>query len=272
MLEKSYLMESDEETLRLDMKTDSSIVKRQALWAGLKPGMRVADLGFGSGKTTYCLNELVQPSGMVVGLDISEDRIKYAENKYYDSKINYLCRDICEPLDDLGQFDFVWVRFVLEYYRSTSFKIVENISRILKPGGILCLIDLDHNCLNHFGLSPRLEKTIFKITGFLESKLDFDPYIGRKLYSFLFDLDFENIEVDLAAHHLIYGHLEKTDAFNWGKKFEVAVKNSGYTFSEYEGKAEVFFEDFMLFFEDRRRFSYTPVISCRGQKPLNPSV
>jgi len=272
MLQQIYLMESDEETIRLDMKTDSNIVKQQALWAGLRPGMRVADLGYGSGKTTYCLNQLVQPNGETVGLDISEDRIKYAESKYYDPKIKYICRNICEPLDDLGRFDFMWIRFVLEYYRSESFKIVENISRILKPGGILCLIDLDHNCLNHFGLSPRLEKTIFEITRFLETRLDFDPYIGRKLYSFLFDLGYEDIQVDLAPHHLIYGSLNETDAFNWKQKFEVAVKNSGCTFSEYDGKPEAFFEEFLHFFEDRRRFTYTPVLCCRGRKPHGAST
>ncbi len=52
MNHRGYLMESDEETLRLDLKTDAKTVEKQALWAGIKPGMRVADLGFGSGKTT----------------------------------------------------------------------------------------------------------------------------------------------------------------------------------------------------------------------------
>ncbi len=46
-------MERDEETFRLDMKTDAKIIENQALWAGIKPGMRVADLGFGSGKTSF---------------------------------------------------------------------------------------------------------------------------------------------------------------------------------------------------------------------------
>jgi hypothetical protein len=33
-----YLMENDEEISRLEMKTDPEEVRRQALWAGLKPG------------------------------------------------------------------------------------------------------------------------------------------------------------------------------------------------------------------------------------------
>ncbi|HMK65410.1 MAG TPA: methyltransferase type 11, partial [Thermodesulfobacteriota bacterium] len=62
-----YLMEDDEEAIRLDRKTDPSVVERQARWAGVKPGMRLADLGCGSGKTSSVLHELVQPGGEVIG-------------------------------------------------------------------------------------------------------------------------------------------------------------------------------------------------------------
>jgi ubiquinone/menaquinone biosynthesis C-methylase UbiE len=260
-------MESDEETLRLDLKTNGMIVEKQALWAGIKPNMRVADLGFGSGKTTFYLHKLVQPNGEVVGVDFAEERIKYAKKHYNRKGIKYICRDICEPLEDLGMFDFIWVRFVLEYHRSRSFDIVKNISQILKPGGILCLIDLDYNCLSHFGLSKRLNSALHRIMKALEKSADFDPYVGIKLYSFLYDLDYKDIDASLAPHHLIFGELNQTDAFNWTKKLEVAVKKSGYQFLEYKGGYEEFLEECMSFFSDPRRFTYTPVICCRGYKP-----
>lgn len=260
-------MESDEETLRLDLKTDAKIVEQQALWAGIKPGMRVADLGFGSGKTTFYLHKLVQPNGEVVGVDFAKDRIKYSK-KYYNKKgIKYILRDIRDPLDDLGMFDFIWVRFVLEYHRSKSFDIVKNISRILKPGGILCLIDLDYNCLSHFGLSDRLNRALQGIMKALEHAADFDPYVGIKLYSFLYDLGYKDIDASIAPHHLIFGELKDIDAFNWTKKIEIAAKKSGYDFLEYEGGFEEFSEECKRFFSDPRRFTYTPVISCRGCKP-----
>ena len=44
MVQDIYLMESDEESLRLDMKTDPRDVESQARWAGIEPGMRVATL------------------------------------------------------------------------------------------------------------------------------------------------------------------------------------------------------------------------------------
>jgi len=260
-----YLMENSEETLRLDLKTDVRIVEKQARWAGIKPGMRVADLGYGSGKTT----KLVQPNGEVVGLDIAEDRIKYAKEHYHKQGIEYILGDIREPLDDLGMFDFIWVRFVLEYYRSESFNIVKNISNILKPGGIICLIDLDYNCLNHFGLSQKLQKTFHRIMKALEKNADFDPYVGIKLYSFLYDLEYQDIDVSMAPHHLIFGEATEIDTFNWKKKVEIAVKRSGYQFKEYNGGYEEFFEEFTRFFSDPRRFTYTPLISCKGRKALN---
>ena len=262
-----YLMESEDEALRLDMKTDAKIVQNQALWAGIKPGMRVADLGHGSGKTSLFLYELVQPNGKVVGIDIAENRIEYAKKNYYKQGIEYILKDIREPLDDLGMFDFIWVRFVLEYYRSKSFNIVKNISNILKPGGIICLIDLDYNCLNHFGLSRKLQKTFYGIIKALEKNADFDPFVGIKLYSFLYDLGYQDIDVSMAPHHLIFGEATEIDTFNWKKKIEVAVKRSGYPFKEYKKGYEEFYEEFMRFFSDPRRFTYTPVISCRGCKP-----
>lgn len=261
-------MESDEEALRLDLKTDEKAVERQAIWAGIRPGMRVADFGCGPGKTTYILNKLIQPGGMAVGVDASEERISYALEHYKTEGIEFRCNDISKPLDELGMFDFIWVRFVLEYYRSDSFEIVENISKILKPGGILCLIDLDYNCLSHFGLSLKLERTVSGIMKQLEEKADFDPYVGRKLYSYLYDLGFQDIAVDVTAHHIIFGELKDIDAFNWIKKVEVAPKKIGFQFEEYEGGYEEFQQEFEGFFRNPRRFTYTPLISCRGRKPL----
>jgi hypothetical protein len=103
----------------------------------------------------------------------------------------------------------------------------------------------------------------------LEKNADFDPYVGIKLYSFLYDLGYQDIDVHLSPHHLIFGKAREIDTFNWTKKVEVAVKNSGYQFKEYEGGYEEFFEEFKQFFSDPRRFTYTPIISCRGCKPFN---
>jgi ubiquinone/menaquinone biosynthesis C-methylase UbiE len=267
MAYQRYLMESEEESLRLDLKTDSKIVETQALWAGIKPGMRVADIACGPGKTSFYLNKLVQPNGKTVGVDIAEKRIRYAKTHYHHEGLEFHVKDICEPLDKLGTFDFIWIRFVLEYYRLEGFDILKNIYRVLKPGGILCVIDLDYNCLIQFGIPSKLEGAIQGIMRTLEKNANFDPYVGKKLYTYLYDLGCLNIDVRLDAHNLIFGESKETDIFNWTMKIKIAGKNSGYQFSEYEGGYEEFFEEFRHFFNDPRRFTYTPLVSCRGYKP-----
>ena len=265
MLNNKYLMEHEEETLRLELKTDLNVVRKQATWAGLKSGMRVADLGCGPGITTSILHELVSPNGEAVGIELSEQMCQYAKANYKTQGLEFLCRDIREPLEDLGEFDFIWVRFILEYYLNGSSDIIKNIYNVLKPRGILCLIDLDHNCLNHFGIPERLEKTILEISEELQIKANFDPYAGRKLYSYLYDLDFKNIEVDISAHHNIYGQLKDVDEYNFLKKIEVAPQKIAFEFRDYDSYQE-FIDESRTSFRSERRFTYTPIIMCKGIK------
>jgi ubiquinone/menaquinone biosynthesis C-methylase UbiE len=263
-----YFMESGDEALRLELKTNTAVVEGQARWAGINPGMRVADVGCGPGLTTNILHKLTQPNGEAVGIDFSETRLNYAKKNYSQNNINFELRDVRKPLDDLGMFDLVWVRFLLEYYQKNSFEIVKNLTSILKPGGILCLIDLDHNCLNHYGIPDRLIRTLNRIMEELINKANFDPYIGRKLYSYLYDLKFTDINVDIRAHHNIYGPLNKNDRYNFLKKVEVAPQKIDFKFEEYEGGYKEFVEESQKCFEDPRRFTYTPIILCKGLKTI----
>jgi len=267
MQKPEYLMESDDEALRLDMKTDGEAVEKQALWAGIDKGMRVADLGCGSGKTTYHLHRLVEPAGEAIGIDFSRQRIEYAETHYRQNGLSFLCRDIRDPMDDLGLFDFVWVRFLLEYYRTDSFDIIKRTSGILKPGGILCLVDLDFNCLIYHGLSPGLEAAIAKVIHIAEQEYNFDPYAGKRLYSFLYDLDYRDIEVDLQPYNLIYGKPEERVVFNWAKKMTFIEGLPESQFEEFPGGRDGLMNELRTFIHDPRRFTYTPLISCRGIRP-----
>ncbi len=267
MEKPEYLMESDDEAVRLDRKTDGAIVEAQASWAGITRGMRVADLGCGSGKPTFHLNRLVQPGGETVGIDFSRQRIDFANAHYRDDGLSFLRRDIREPLDDLGRFDFVWVRFLLEYYRAEGVDLVNRISAILKPGGILCLIDLDFNCLIYHGLSPTLEDALAKVIRIAEEEYNFDPYAGRRLYAALYDLGYLDINVSVQPHGVIYGMAQETDLYNWTKKMAIVDGVPESQFKAFAEGREGFLKELNAFINDPRRFTYTPLIACRGIKP-----
>ena len=268
----TYIMENIDEAIRLDIKTDPEAVRRQARFCGVSPGLRVLDAGCGSGKVTSILHEMLQPDGKIIGIDYSEGRISYANEHFGDeSNIEFHVHDLMHPPIKFGNFDIIWVRFFLEYFRKESFDIVKNLSSVLKPGGCMCLIDLDYNCLNHYELHPRVENQLNRLISRLEKEHNFDPYAGRKLYSYLYDLGFKEIKIDLMAHHLLYGEIKEEVLFNWSKKIEIVTKKTEDLFYEYPGGNMGFFADYRDFFIDPRRFTYTPVIICKGFKPLNPA-
>ena len=267
MPDRAYLMESDTEIERLEMKTRGEDVIDQARWAGIGPGQRVADIGCGSGKTSFHLLDLVQPGGEVVGIDASAERIAYARRTYVHPNLTFVRHDFLEPLTDLGQFDFIWIRFILEHYLKEGAAIVRLAHEVLKPGGVLCLIDLDYNCLIHYELSPILANTLENLMVTLAQQENFDPFAGRKLYAQLYDLKMAHIKVDMRPHNLIYGDLKEVDRFNWEQKIFAATKKSRLSFDQYyEHGVDGFLEDFNRYFSNPRRFTYTPMILCRGEK------
>ena len=266
----SYFMENQEEIDRLEIKTDPEEVRKQALWCGLKSGMRVLDAGCGPGKTTSILYEMIQPGGEILGVDYSEERVHYAKKHYtLRPRISFQLHDLRDPLEGVGLFDLIWVRFVLEYNRAESPDIIRNLTTCLKPGGYLCLLDLDHNSLNHYELPVQMEEILLSLMKKLEQKHNFDPYSGRKLYAYLYDLGYEKIQLDLRAHQLIYGKLRNEDLFNWTRKMKVTSLILEELFEGYPGGRDRFIADCEKFFLDPRRFTYTPLILCKGTKPLS---
>jgi len=262
------MMENREEAIRLEVKTDKQAVRDEARWCGIGPGMRVLDAGCGPGLTTSILSDMVQPGGAVVGVDYSDMRIQYARDHYGgDGNISFHVRDLRGDLTDLGQFDLIWVRFVLEYNRVESPDIVKRLTECLTPDGTLCLLDLDYNCLNHYQMTPQIEDILQKVMARMDAQFNFDTYAGRKLYSYLYDLDYRDIALQMKAHHLIYGTIREEDVFNWVKKMEVAGSIVGDLFDTYPGGHTQLVADFKKLLLDPRRFTYTPLILCKGTRP-----
>jgi SAM-dependent methyltransferase len=265
-----YLMESEDENIRLEIKTDPEALRKQALWCGVKPGMRILDAGCGPGITTTLLHEMIQPGGCAIGIDYSEQRISYAKDNYANKEnIEFYLHDLRDSMEKFGQFDLIWVRFVLEYHRKGAFDIVKNLKKCIKPGGVLCLLDLDYNCLSNYEMPPQIANILPKIMNYMDEKYNFDTFIGRKLYSFLYDAGFEKIEIELMPHNLIYGEIKDKDKFNWIKKIKIATKLAGELINSYPGGYEKFISDLELFINNPRRFMYAPLFLCKGIKLIS---
>jgi hypothetical protein len=104
---------------------------------------------------------------------------------------------------------------------------------------------------------------IWRSESLRRSKLD--PYAGRKLYSYLYDLGFQDIKVNLYSHHLIFGHPADT-GYSTGRRRSRWYRKINFS-SRSIGRYDEFWEEFYAYFKTREVI-YTPLIIARGRKPL----
>lgn len=276
----TYLMENKTEGFRLEIKTDPEIVKRQAAWAGIGPGMRVLDVGCGIGITTAALADLVGENGHVTGLDSSEERLAIARQRYACKQVSFVQHDIRTPYYSKAPFDALWARFILEYFRQEQVEIIANSAASLRIGGIVCAVDSDNNSLIHYGHSDRLQTTMVDIMDRLERDFNFDPYAGRRLFAHMNTLGYANIQCMVEMHHLIYGQLSERDSYNWLRKVQLTAQQSGCQFEAYAGdefahypsRYDAFVAEFTEYFTSPTRFCYTPLVLCRGEKTMQATT
>src|ERR1051325_810815 len=57
--------------------------------AGIKPGMRVLDVGCGAGEVSRIVTELVGPSGKVVAIDTDGDALDFAKRRLGAANIEF---------------------------------------------------------------------------------------------------------------------------------------------------------------------------------------
>ena len=123
-----------------------------AIPAKLK-GLRVLDLGSGSGRDCYILSQLVGESGEVIGVDMTDEQLEVA-NKYIDfhtekfgfkhSNIKFLKGNI-ESIETLNlepnSFDLIISNCVINLATDKE-KVLRDTYELLKPGGEMYFSDV----------------------------------------------------------------------------------------------------------------------------------
>lgn len=112
--------------------------RREALKrAGLKPGMRVLDIATGTGLVAREALATVGPGGGVVGLDPSAGMLTEARSLDIP-----LVRGLGEKLPcATASFDFVSMGFALRHVADLD-ALFSEMRRVLKPGGVACILEI----------------------------------------------------------------------------------------------------------------------------------
>lgn len=114
--------------------------------SGIKKGMRVLDVGCGTGDLSIMAAELVGDTGEVVGFDISQDALvvaKRAAGEKCLSKVTFIQTDIAELPDNLGVFDEIIGRRVLMYQNNTA-QSIYNLLPFLSENGKMVFQESDY--------------------------------------------------------------------------------------------------------------------------------
>jgi len=149
--------------------------------AGLKRGMRVADLGCGVGMVTALLARLVGPQGVAVGIDYSGEQLAQARQQAKKSGGNMAFVEASATETGLASdtFDLVYCRFLLLHLPQPELALREML-RLLKPGGVLLCEDGD---LTSSGSQPPSALGAFAdLWGRLGPHKGVDYTLGNRLY------------------------------------------------------------------------------------------
>ncbi|NWL90122.1 ubiquinone biosynthesis methyltransferase UbiE [Paenibacillus sp. 79R4] len=110
----------------------------------IRPGMRVLDIGCGTGAITRGIAEITGPEGLVIGIDNDPDWIAKARAEMQGTAgISFEVGDIYDlPLEQ--QFDIVTSARVLQWL-SRPYTAIEQMVKRVRSGGKLLILDYNHH-------------------------------------------------------------------------------------------------------------------------------
>jgi len=129
--------------------------------AGVSQGMRVLDVGSGSGDVAFLAADLVGPGGEVVGVDRERTAVDWANARAHSRatrNVNFVEGDPAEMEFD-QQFDAIVGRLVLMYYPDPV-NAVRKLIRHVRPEGLIVFQELDMANACSMPVAPLFERSM----------------------------------------------------------------------------------------------------------------
>jgi len=175
---------------------------RTLKWFGLENGMKILEVGSGPG---YLTERLLQhlPLSEITALDIDEVLLEKAQqrlNHIPKSKLTFTKASVYQTNLPEQSYDFVIARLLFLHLHH-PLQAVAELSRVLKPGGKLVIIDIDDGIMPV--INPELDvlPSVLKKLAQQQAARGGNRYIGRGLPRLLSEAEFSNIDLEAVIQH-----------------------------------------------------------------------
>lgn len=164
---------------------------------GLRPGMRIADIGCGFGDFAILLQKDFKPSYMV-GVDHSKPSLRYAQKVVTDfglENIEYQYGDAAALLLPDNSFDFVTCRLAIQTFHEPR-QMAHELVRICKPGGRVYVTNEALSCVIGY---PNQESIVRAYQKFVElgRMVSLDVDTGVRTREILTGVGLEDLKINL---------------------------------------------------------------------------
>jgi SAM-dependent methyltransferase len=260
----TYIMEDPREAQRLLDKVDPDAWIAKFLEPHLVGVKSFLSVGCGPG---VFLRELANsyPMMNVVGVDVSSSRVRDAAQRLSGlSNARVHVGDAMSLPFDTDSFDLVFSRFLLEYVPDKQ-GAVREMARVCTPGGVILLQDLDGQLIWHFPEDSELQAAIENVLRHM-ARSGFDPFVGRKLFSFCLDAALTGVRVQVDPYHLYAGSIGEKDLTNWQAKLEIAQTQIKAALGS-DQAAQEFSDRFLAYLGDPETLTYSCLFTVTANKP-----
>ncbi len=160
--------------------------------SGLTESMRVLDIGCGQGIVADRIARELVPRGQVVGIEPDSSLRSMAEAlAAQNQRLTVMPGDIYNLEQPDESFDFVYARLVFQHLKAPV-EALREIHRVLKPGGIALIPDVDNGWLTLYPEPPGFSDML-RLAEKAQTSYGGDRFVGRKLAGYMGEAGFVNV-------------------------------------------------------------------------------